>query len=473
MTERRTLLVAACALLGAGAGFAAGTFGPARFTAQAQLILDATEARAADAGPTDVEADAGERVPGAPERSGDALATQVENQVRVLTSESVLRRLIAAQRLDEDPEFDGSPASGSLARIADGVLEVLGAGEPKAATPTRSAVRILRRSVFAQREPRSTVVSVSVAARDPHKAMVLTDGLVAAYVAEAADAREASGTKAAAAFDGRIAEARSALEQAERRAGEEKRRDADPAGREAGERQLASASERLDRARTAAAQAAAAHQQVLKAQRAGEPGLVPEALRSTLLDERRTQLAEVLRRMADLTATRGPRHPDVIEIKAREAAIRRPLAEEIARIAGLARAASERARTDERQAEKTLDGLKTAADAKVETAPRLRELDRDAAAARTLYEAVLARSRTSVEREKAGTADIRVISNASLPEQRVSPPPTPILILVGLVSGLVLGLILDLVADRMHGLRRGGREPRRPPPSPGRALVRD
>ena len=453
MIGRRIIGVATCAVVGAGLGLAVGTLVPSRYTASAQIIVDPIDRTAGRGEPDGAEPSA-------------ALAARVENQVRMLTSELVLRRLVASQRLDEDPEFDGSPESGVLARVANAVHAMTGTGEPKAASPTRAAVRTLQRDVSALREERSTVVTVSATAGEPHKAMVLADGLVSAFVAETAEAREAAALKAAGAFDERLSDAKRALDASERRL-EDRRRRETQAGQGVRDAQLAAASERLDRARTASAEASARYQGVLKAQRADDADLVPEALGSPALTALRSRLAEVRRRVADLTATRGPRHPEVIEIRARETAIRRPLVEEIARTAAQARAVSEKARDDERRAEKGLDGLKIA-QAPGDPVARQREAEREVDAARSLHDALLARSRDAAERERAGAADIRVISNALPPERRTVPPPTPILVLGGLGLGLLLGAASAVLLGRTSARHR---RPARP--SPGRAIVRD
>ena len=70
---------------------------PHRYTATTQILID----------PTDLRAVATDLSPA--NQANDAAVLQVESQVRVLTSDSVLRRVVKAEMLDHDPEFaDGN-----------------------------------------------------------------------------------------------------------------------------------------------------------------------------------------------------------------------------------------------------------------------------------------------------------------------------------------------------------------------------
>ena len=68
---------------------------PHRYTAMTQILID----------PTDLHAVGNELTP--TNLANDATVLQVESQVRVLTSDSVLRRVVIAEALDKDPEFAG------------------------------------------------------------------------------------------------------------------------------------------------------------------------------------------------------------------------------------------------------------------------------------------------------------------------------------------------------------------------------
>lgn len=68
---------------------------PHRYTAVTQILID----------PTDLHAVGNELTP--TNQANDATVLLVESQVRVLTSDSVLRRVVKTEGLDKDPEFAG------------------------------------------------------------------------------------------------------------------------------------------------------------------------------------------------------------------------------------------------------------------------------------------------------------------------------------------------------------------------------
>ena len=69
---------------------------PHRYTAVTQIFIDPTDLRAVGNDLTQAN------------QANDAAVLQVESQVRVLTSDNVLRRVVAAESLDRDPEFVSS-----------------------------------------------------------------------------------------------------------------------------------------------------------------------------------------------------------------------------------------------------------------------------------------------------------------------------------------------------------------------------
>ncbi|MGA9320152.1 MAG: Wzz/FepE/Etk N-terminal domain-containing protein, partial [Xanthobacteraceae bacterium] len=111
---------------------------PHRYTAVTQILID----------PTDLRAIGNELAPA--NQANDANVLQVESQVRVLTSDSVLRRVVKAEGLDKDQEF-------TRQGIADG------------ADSTTAALIALKRSIAVKRAERTYVVDVTVTTREAAK----------------------------------------------------------------------------------------------------------------------------------------------------------------------------------------------------------------------------------------------------------------------------------------------------------------
>lgn len=431
MVWRHRMQVGAVGLGFAALGLAFGTLVPAKFAAYTQLIIDPTDLRVTD------------RSLRTSNQFSDALVAQVENQVRVITSSSVLDRVISAERLDRDEEFNPTGSPGILSGIVASLRWIGGSAEPRRqASPVLTARRGLEKVVGAKRDERTYVVTVSATSRDPEKAVRIADAVIDAYVAETAETRDEVSRKIAGSLNERISDLKSAVEKAEQRIERYKRENniVLAVGSSVVEQQLASASTRLQATANITAQAQSRYQQVLQARASGDVGAIPDALQSNTVMNLRTQVTEVQRRASDLSATRGPRHPEVIEIRAQEATVRRALTEELGRIAAGAKTDLDRTRADERETQRTFDKLKAAVSTKDEASVRLRELERDLQASRSVYETFLNRTKEVSEQMTVDAANIRVISRAQLPERRSFPPRTLVLVIGGLMVGLGLGI---------------------------------
>ena len=171
-----------------------------------------------------------------------------------------------------------------------------------------------------------------------------------------------------------------------------------------------------------------------------DPGAIGEAVGSATITALRTQLAEILRREGEINATLGQRHPAVIEIASQARRIRRadrrggrPHRRRRAQRHGARAGQRGVARRQSGAAEGRLEGTN---DASV----RLRELERDVQASRSVYEAFLVRTREVSEQERLDTTNIRVIAPPELPESRSFPPRTLILLAAGGMLGGMLGV---------------------------------
>lgn len=441
MVLRRKSVVAACGLAVATLGLAWGTLVPPKYVAYAQLIIDPTDLRVTD------------RSLRTPSQFSDALIAQVENQVRVITSEPVVKRLIASERLDDDTEFNGKEPPGFVASASAWIRGLLGQPDKPGPSAALATQRKVERLVGAKREERTYVVNVSAETRDAEKSMRLANGLVEAFVAEASEARDEVRKRVAGSLDSRIAELKKDVEKHERAVEAYRRKNniVSAVGQSVTEQQLANANARLGSADTAVAQAQSRYDQVSKAQRNGDAGAVPDALQSATVTNLRNQMTEVERRVGDLVTTRGARHPEVIQVRAQEAAVRRSLAEELGRIAASARTDLDRALADQREMRRSFEAMKTAVNAKDDASVRLRELERSAQASRSVYEAFLNRTREVSEQEKVDSTNIRIVSHAQVPERRASPPRTLLLAFVGLALGLGLGAGIAMLRGMMAG----------------------
>ena len=380
---------------------------PHRFTAVTQILID----------PTDLHAVGNDLNPA--NQANDAAVLQVESQVHVLSSDSVLRRVVSAESLDHDPEFVGRPSA------TRGLMASFGLGGARNADPTLSALNALKGKLQVKRAERTYVVDVSVTSQDPAKAARIANAVAQAYLAEQTDVRSDSARQISQSLSARLNELKDRVREAEDRVETFKARYniLGASGQLVNEQQLSELNKQLGAARVRTATAKARLDQVERLQQSGdETGSFPEAVQSQTITALRSQYAEVMRREAEQMTSLGERHPAVIEIQAEAARLRKMIDDEVHRIALATRSEYQGARANEAALAANLETLKDNAVTTNEAMVTLRELERDVQASRAVYEAFLVRARESGEQERLDTKNIRVISRADPPQRRSFPP---------------------------------------------------
>ena len=168
---------------------------PHEFTATTQILIDPSDLRAVGDGTTQ------------PTQMSDAALMQVESQVNVLTSDAVLRRVVASQALDRDPEFARGPSFLSV---------LMGRGAiPGGAT--LAALNELKRRVNVSRDERTFVVQVSVTSRSPEKAVRIANAIAEAYLAEQTQVRADAARQVSQSLGARLADLKDRVREADQK----------------------------------------------------------------------------------------------------------------------------------------------------------------------------------------------------------------------------------------------------------------
>lgn len=388
---------------------------PHRFTSVTQILIEPTDLRAVGNDPPANQAN-------------DTVVLQVESQVRVLTSDNVLGRVVKALGLDHDPEFAGKSSSWL--------------GNARTEQPEVAALNALKRKITVKRAERTYVVDVGVTTRDPLLSARIANAIAASYLSEQTDVRADAARQISQSLSARLNELKDRVRQAEDRveAFKAKNNLLGASGRLVTEQQLTELNNQLGVARARVSSAKARLDQVehLRMSR-DEIGAFPEAVQSQTITALRTQYAEVMRREAEQMTSLGERHPAVIEIEAQAARLRHMIEDEVHRIALSARADYESARANEQTLSASLEKLKSSAVTSNEAMVTLRELDRDVAASRAVYESFLVRARETGEQERIDTKNIRVISKAEPPPNRSFPPPNTLIAVAAMLIGAAAG----------------------------------
>src|ERR1700731_4668811 len=179
--RRKTTIIAA-ALGCAIAAVVVGKSLSPKFTATAQLYVDPRELQLVDR----------ELTPRAQDVSG--LSMVVESQARLITSNSVLVRVIRDQNLEKDPEFGGESRGPVASLLGLFGLEPHAAGAAKLAET--AALDALNRPITIRKTERSFVVDVEFWSHDPAKAATLANAVANAYLAESMHSQASAARRA-------------------------------------------------------------------------------------------------------------------------------------------------------------------------------------------------------------------------------------------------------------------------------------
>lgn len=412
---------------------------PYRYVAVAQLLIDPTDLRVVENAVT------------SPNALGDSTVALVESQVRVLTSDNVLRKVVETQGLDQDPEFTGSGLGAMV-----GLGPALARGDP-----SHVALRALEQVVSARRQERTYVVDLAVTTGNAEKSVSITNAIVNAYIEDQAAARSQAARRATSALSSRLQELKDRVREADE-AVEKYKGQHDligASGQLVKEQQLSELNSQLILAQARTAEAKARNEQIERLQRSGaDPGAIAEAVQSPTVATLRAQYAEAVRREAELNARLGTRHPFLVDIKAQTRNLHQQISAEIARLARAARGDYDRALANQEALERSLDALKREAVAASQAFVRLRELEREAEASRAVYQAFLVRSRETSEQERLNAANVRVLSEATFPPRRSWPPRAMFVMAAGLLFGAAAGAGLAFARERGDGLIRSRRD---------------
>jgi succinoglycan biosynthesis transport protein ExoP len=384
---------------------------PHKYTATTQILIDPTDLRA-------VQNDIAPTIP-----QSDAAVLQVESQARVIASDNVLRRVVAAEGLDHDPEFMRGALAEKYGPLA--------------------ALSELEKRVQVTRPERTYVVNVSVTSEDPAKAARIANAIAQTYLTEQTEVRSNAARQISQSLTGRLKELQTRVRDAEQKveAYKASHNIVGANGELVNEQQLTNLNSQLSLARARTSEAKARLDQVESVLQSKTPiGAFPEAVQSQTISMLRSQYAEIMRRDAEQKSSLGERHPAVIEIEAQGARLQKLIEDEVSRIAQSDRAEYERAKADEDMLSRQVDALKNTAVSTNESLVGLRELERDVQANRAVYESFLVRSRETGEQEQVDTKNIRIISKADRPIYRSSPPPSLVLGLAAMLLGFASGV---------------------------------
>jgi exopolysaccharide transport family protein len=310
------------------------------------------------------------------------------------------------------------------------------------------------------RQGTTFLVDINVSSESPRKAAVIANAVAESYFEEQVRAKNEATRIASSWLNGQIDALKSRVVAAERAV--EDFRSANnltvSQGVTVNDQQITDLNNQLIAARVQTAEMRAKFDQAQQLSKSGgDAGGFNAAISSDIISKLRAQYADIAKNEADLSSKYGPRHPQVANVHAQLRDTQRLINEEIQRILQSTRRDYDVARSREASLQQSFNQLQGVSSSSGQAQVRLRELQREAEANRTLYESYLARYKESTAQESLEMPDSHVVTKATVPIGPSWPKTWIVLglaLMLGLGAGSVLAFLVDYLDHRVKTLEQ-------------------
>lgn len=374
----------------------------------------------------------------------DASLAIAESQAQMIGSSSVLLKVIKQENLLDDPEFNGTqPPYGPFAPAIE-YLRSLRTAKPE---PSKQQLetRVLQnfhKSLIIHRDAKTFIYVIGIKSQNPEKSAQLANAVSDVFQQELNALQQDAAKRTSDGLNQRLDMLRESVEKAES-AVDEFRATHDligVQGRLISDDDLIKLNEQLadqraEIVRLTARETALSNtspDQIINS-------ALPEELTSSSLAYLRSQYSAAQQQVAALSQTLGPLHPQLRQAQSQMDGARLAIEGELNRIRSSLQMEKTRAQLAEEDLSNRLAQMKEELAESNNARIKLRELEREAAARRNIYESLLLRSRETSEQEAQNSANIRVISEARPPLESVS-PKRKLITIIGLVLGFMFGM---------------------------------
>lgn len=423
---RRRVLIAITAVITASLCFTALLLQRPNYTATALVMIDPGRDRTLQ--PLQ-SINGGEVPPNAP---------VVDSQLEVLRSRMVAGRLVDDLNLAADPEWNPS-------------LQQAAPSAPPSPQTRDEVVDAVAKAIDVRRRGLTYAVEVSVTALTADRAAQMANRLVAVFQQQQMESQLQSVDRASAWLDSRVRELRDDVQQKEAAAERYRAQTGllSTQGSLLSERQTTEIQGDVMQARADLAEKEARYRQLEQIiNSGGSADTIAGVLNSTVIAQLRAQEADIARRQAAMESRYGDMHPAVVNVRAEREDNRNQINAEIARISSSLHSEVQIARARLNTLEGSMSSMRGEIAGDNEELVTLREYEREAAAARAVYE-------TFLQRSKEITDQGLLHSTAEL-VSAAAPPMLPnklrlwIAFVLSAALGLGLGIVAGLLAEALE-----------------------
>lgn len=388
---------------------------------------------------------------------------RIDSEIEVLKSPALAARLADELDLGADPEWNSAlgqanpssdaAGSGAYDGIPTSLSESAGTASGTPEAPD-AVVANVSDAIDVRRRGLSYVIEVTAKAGSADRAAQIANTLADIYLRSLAEARYEVSEKANQWLKDRLDELRDEVQvkQAAAQAYRAQRNLLTAQGVSLVERQIADVQSSLLRTRAEYAQKQAEATQLTNLTQQSNPSLLVDGPAGTTdsMRDLRSKEAEMAQKVADLESRYGQSHPALLQAKDEQAAVMKQVKAEVDRIANASRLEAQAlgARLSAEQGD--LDSLHRQLVSSNFDEVRLRALETDAEAARSVYESFLQRYHEVARQGNLASVEARLLSFARPP----GGPTSPNLLFnaaLTLAAGLALALLAGLLAEQFRG----------------------
>lgn len=376
------------------------------------------------------------------------------SQVELLRSEQLAQAVVAQLKLTEDKQFmEGNPSLSAFAigRLKAALKQALSWFAPALLTEqdvaisddqrVQAAVKILQNGVNVSRVGRTYVLKLEFTAATPGIAASVSRAYGEAYLDDQLQSKYEATRRASVWLQDRIGELKQQSFDADLKV-QKYRSDNNlisAGGQLVSEQQLSEINTQLIAAQAATAEAKARVDQIDELIKLGRTdAVVNDALVSSTINSLREKYLTASRTKTEIEQKLGPDHVQVVRLRNEMAELERLIFGELRRIGESYRSSYNVALSREESLKESLQQIVGVNAASNTTQVRLRELERESATFKSLYESFLQRYQQAVQQQSFPVSDARVISPASPPKVPSFPNRSLVLslfLLLGTLSG--------------------------------------
>jgi len=382
----------------------------------------------------------------------------VDNQLQILQSRELMGHVIDRLRLDKRPPLAVPPGLLSVAKNFINPSNWFGhrvATKPIAPASQRreDLINMLIGGESVTAVDMSSAMQITYRTANPQDAADIANAIVDAYVEQQVTAKSDATQKTSQWLADRLQQLSAQMQTSDAEVQEYKAANnitETQNGQSVLGQQLAQLNAQLVTARSDLAELQAKYAQAKQLQASGRAEDLSQIFQAGLIEQLRTQQAELLRQKAQYLTIYGPKHPKMLDLISQLNDIDSKIADEVNRV--VATVANDVAVSGARV--QSLEGslAKLEAETTVEgnAGVKLTELEARASSAHQLYQAFLEKFKETQGQEGIQTADSRVISRAVIPDHPSVPNKTRDLEMA-MAGGLFLGLLFAVAAERFDG----------------------